>query len=217
MAPAWCASAASTRPAPTDFSPAPTPSATWPTSSIPGRTVSSASRDASATNGLKLRDYYYNWDSGHRYVLNLRDDETYTRYYRRLGTTTDYWVGSEKVATRRSRRRPIEIDTDNRFGLRGNGVWSFSPSPVAATGGPAPFTARRTSTRPPTVSSPALPAQSAEVVYKVQAANAITSQTIQAQFARTDAAATATISVSVNHGTTWTTWRRRSAAAARCR
>ena len=52
---------------------------------------------------------------------------------------------------------------------------------------------------------PVAPGALAEVVYKVQAANAIASQTIHTQFIRTDAAATATISVSLNHGTTWTT------------
>ena len=34
--------------------------------------------------GLKYRYYYNNWDLGHRYVLNLRDGEVYTRYYHRL-------------------------------------------------------------------------------------------------------------------------------------
>jgi hypothetical protein len=28
-------------------------------------------------DGLKFRDYYYNWDAGHRYVLT-RENETYT-------------------------------------------------------------------------------------------------------------------------------------------
>ena len=37
----------------------------------------------------------------------------------------------------------------------------------------------------------------------MQAANAITSQKVEAQFARTDALATATISLSINHGRTW--------------
>ena len=47
---------------------------------------------------LKFRDYYYNWNSGHRYVLNLREDESYTRYYAPLGSSSDYWVGSESVS-----------------------------------------------------------------------------------------------------------------------
>ena len=51
---------------------------------------------------------------------------------------------------------------------------------------------------------PDVPAQTSEVVYKVQAANVIASQKIEAQFARTDPLAAATLSISVNHGTTWT-------------
>ena len=48
--------------------------------------IASSYSDALCANGLKFRDYYYNWNSGHRYVLNLRDNESYTRHYRPLGT-----------------------------------------------------------------------------------------------------------------------------------
>ena len=64
-------------------------SATSPTPSTrPTAASSPASRANFCADGLKLRDYYYNWDAGHRYVLNLRENETYTRYYQRLGTTS---------------------------------------------------------------------------------------------------------------------------------
>ena len=43
-------------------------------------------------NALKYRHYYFNWDYGHRYVLNLRDNETYSRYYLSLGDTADFYV-----------------------------------------------------------------------------------------------------------------------------
>ena len=36
-------------------------------------------------NGLKLRTYFHDWDWGHRYILNLKEGENYTRYYRSLG------------------------------------------------------------------------------------------------------------------------------------
>ena len=71
-------------------------------------------------SGLKYRDYYYNWNAGHRYVLNLREHESYTRYYRRLGTDAGYWVGCEKVASP-DPANTFEIDAANRFGIRGNG------------------------------------------------------------------------------------------------
>src|SRR2546423_7271904 len=64
-------------------------------------------------NGLKYRYYYFNWDSGHRYILNLRDNETYTRYYRRLGDSADFYVPNEGK------------DPDNRYEIRGNGEWHF--------------------------------------------------------------------------------------------
>ena len=150
--------------------------------------------------GLKYRDYYYNWNSGHRYVLNLREDETYTRYYRPLGTTSDYWVGSEKVATpdpatdvRERRRRTDSACVATAAGRSrrqsDTGRWAR-----------AAYRSIRTSRRRRGGLQPGRPGATAEVVYKVQAANAIASQNIQAQFARTDPPATATLAVSVNHG-----------------
>jgi hypothetical protein len=165
-------------------------------------TASSGFADAFCANGLKLRDYYYNWNSGHRYVLNLRDGDTYTRYYRRLGTTNDYWVGSEKVGAP-DPAQTFEIDAKDRFGIRGNGSWSFSPSLSAAGWAGAAYSSKDIEAGSGGL-KPAFAGAASEVVYKVQAANAITSQRIHAQFNRTDPAATATISVSVNHGVTWT-------------
>ncbi|MGH9141376.1 MAG: hypothetical protein ACRD2I_09565, partial [Vicinamibacterales bacterium] len=81
--------------------------------------------------GLKLRDYYYNWNWGHRYVLNVRDGESYVRYYHPLGTSSDYWVSSEKIA-KADPATAFEIDAPNKFGLRGNGSWTLTPSLAAA-------------------------------------------------------------------------------------
>src|SRR3954470_19584504 len=39
--------------------------------------------------GLAWRDYFYSWEYGHRYQLNLRDHEVYTRSYRRLDKQGD--------------------------------------------------------------------------------------------------------------------------------
>ena len=163
--------------------------------------VSSGFADDFCAGGLKLRDYYYNWNSGHRYVLNLRDGETYTRYYRRLGATDNYWVGSEKV-TSPDPAQTFEIDPTNRFGLRGNGVWSFAPDLTAAGWASAAYSSKNIAAASGGL-RPAATGASSEVIYKVQAANAIASQVIHARFSRTDPAATATISVSLNHGVTW--------------
>jgi hypothetical protein len=89
--------------------------------------VTNGFSDDFCANGLKLRDYYYNWNRGHRYVLNLRDDESYTRYYRTLGTTPEYWIPSENVTTP-DPAKTSQIDAANRFGNRANGSWTFAPS-----------------------------------------------------------------------------------------
>jgi hypothetical protein len=151
--------------------------------------------------GLKLRDYYYNWNWGHRYVLNVRDGESYVRYYHPLGTSADYWVSSEKIA-KADPATAFQIDAPNKFGLRGNGSWTSTPS-LAADGWSA--AAYRATNIAPTSGglAPADPTQPAELVYKVQAADAITSQKIQAQFSRPTVAAAASVSVSLNHGVTW--------------
>ena len=43
-------------------------------------------------NRLKYRYYYNGFELGHRYTLNLRENETYTRYTKPLGTTKDYYL-----------------------------------------------------------------------------------------------------------------------------
>ncbi len=151
---------------------------------------------------LKYRDYYYNWNSGHRYVLNLREDETYTRYYRPLGTTSDYWIASEKIALP-DPGQTFQIDSTNRFGMRGNGSWTFTPKLTVDGWARAAYRSINIVADGGGL-RPDVPAQPSEVVYKVQAANVIASQKIEAQFARSDPLATAALAVSVNHGTTWT-------------
>ncbi len=76
-------------------------------------------------NGLKLRTYFYDWDYGHRYILNLRDGESYTRFYRSLGDAPDYYVpnnGKDPEAPNR------------RYHIRGNGRWTWKPTSHPADG-----------------------------------------------------------------------------------
>src|ERR1043165_8623494 len=102
------------------------------------RTLLSEGTQVFRAPGLKFRDYYYDWDSGHRYVLNLRDNETYTRYYHRLDKDTP---GKEKKETFHSdpayfvpngeKQRDPEAPNP-RYRIRGNGVWTFKPVLTAA-------------------------------------------------------------------------------------
>lgn len=66
-------------------------------------------------NALKYRDYFNGFELGHRYVLNLRANETYTRYARPLGDTADYYL-------------PLENGkSPQKLGTFGNGEWVFRP------------------------------------------------------------------------------------------
>src|SRR3954462_6205986 len=69
-------------------------------------------------NGLKYRSYFYDWDRGHRYILNLRRNEAYARYYHSLGKTAEFYVPN-------GGKDPEAANT--RYHLRGNGVRTFTP------------------------------------------------------------------------------------------
>jgi hypothetical protein len=77
-------------------------------------------------NGLKFRSYFYDWDRGHRYILNVRDHESYTRYYHSLGKTAEFFVPNSNG------KDPEAANT--RYHLRGNGVWKWKPTLAANSG-----------------------------------------------------------------------------------
>jgi hypothetical protein len=72
-------------------------------------------------NGLKYRSYFYDWDRGHRYILNFREGEVYTRHYRSLGKTPEFYVPN-------GGKDPEAANT--RYKIRGNGVWTFKAIPL---------------------------------------------------------------------------------------
>jgi hypothetical protein len=75
-------------------------------------------------NGLKYRSYFYDWDRGHRYVLDIRDGESYTRHYTSLGKTAEFFVPNSNG------KDPEAANT--RYHIRGNGVWKYKPTLSAA-------------------------------------------------------------------------------------
>src|ERR1035437_82731 len=92
---------------------------------------------------LKYRYYYYNQDRGHRYILNLRDGEVYTRFYSRQDANTN----SPDAIDLSGNQGPYKADpacfvpngrTDDgkprdhesvnaRYHIRGNGDRTFTP------------------------------------------------------------------------------------------
>jgi len=153
-------------------------------------------------SGLKYRWYYYNWDWGHRYILNLRERETYTRYYHSLGDEAKFYVPN-------GGKDPESVN--RRYRIRGNGVWSFKPVLTPGDYKKYVHTSSNVKAIRPNGLQPAAPGEAAEVVFKVQSANVATCQTIKASvFRKTDDDAV-TIAVSTNNGLTWTdVWKAQS-------
>lgn len=163
-------------------------------------------------NALKYRFYYNDWDLGHRYILNLRDGESYTRFYHRLDRET---AGAVPQGDKHSNFQadpayfvpngsggPDPEAANPRYRIRGNGVRHWTPGNsaqelvhraesfrdvAAIAGGIAPTQARR----------------KGEIVFKVEGANVITSLAIKATFFRKSDNDEATIAISTNNGVTW--------------
>ncbi len=145
--------------------------------------------------GLKYRYYYYDWDYGHRYILNLRQGESYCRYYQSLGDSPNYYVansdGKDPEATNR------------RYRIRGNGVWVFRPSLAPAGVKEALLSSTNIAAVEPTGLAPAKAGALAEAIFKVQSANVTTSQTIAASFFRKSEDDSIKILVSTTNGVQW--------------
>ena len=143
-------------------------------------------------NGLKYRSYYYDWDRGHRYILNLRGDETYTRYYAKQGDDPAHYV-------------PLDgkDPDDGRFGLRGNGVRTLGP---LVTGADLVAAAQSVAGLQPVGREALGPDRTGvpgEVVFRLEGANVITSVSLQANLHRGGDADANAISVSTTNGLTW--------------
>lgn len=147
-------------------------------------------------SGLKHRWYYHNWNWGHRYVLNVREGEAYTRYYHSLGTSPEFYVPN------RNGKDPEAANP--RYRIRGNGVWTFEPPLTPAEFPRCVQSADGIQAVAPAGLQPSQPGATAFAVFKVQSANVTTSQEIDADFVRQNAADAAAIEISTTNGLTWT-------------
>jgi len=160
---------------------------------------------------LKYRYYYYDWDSGHRYILNLKENEVYTRYYHRLdkdkGEVTKrnhrchpaYYTPNPGI---RDKSKDPEWENP-RYRIRANGTWSFRPD-LGARGWKAALhdsenvTAARGGGLAPTKAGAV-----GSAVFKVQSANVVTSQEIRAVFGRKGNGDLASMLISTDNGLHW--------------
>jgi len=170
---------------------------------------------------LAYRPYYNEWDWGHRYVLNLREGEVYTRHYRRLDGYDPEVINDAKLYRSDPKyyipnpgvsgpvQDPEAVNT--RYFIRGNGLWKYKPAIRCRTGlqpvdhlSPVDcYRCRNMASIPGGGLRPEKAGYPSEVVYKIQSANVATGQIITAAFLRKTAAETARIAVSISNGLHW--------------
>lgn len=170
------------------------------------RTLSNGA--ASYTDGFSVDEYTLHARYGHRYILNLLPGQSYTRYWKPLNGTDYEPAGKD----RRNYYRPLDgKDPDeqhNLHNIRGNGVWLFQPDlrlkdcrnlfydaeniETSAEGGAGPML------------HPARRGRLARAVFKVSAANVVTSMQITAEGTRTDPNDILRVLVSRYAGIEWT-------------
>jgi len=163
--------------------------------------------------GLKFRYYFNNWDLGYRYILNLRDNEIYTRYYHRLDTDSTNAVQQTK-AKPNYKADPAYFTPNPLLGgadpeasvpqdhIRGNGIRTYVPDLSAAALAKSVWT-KDGVTAVANGIVPAAAGKVGNVVFHVEGANVITSLKIHTQFERKTAADKATIAVSTDNGLNW--------------
>ncbi len=145
-------------------------------------------------NGLKYRTYFYDWDRGHRYILNLRESESYTKHYHSLGKTTEYFVPNEG-------RDPEKAN--ERYHIRGNGLWKFQPRLTAASLDSDTVRVSDLVPLDPTGLAPSRPNVPGEVIFKIEGANVITALNVRGSFFRRTPNDVNRISVSTANGLSW--------------
>jgi hypothetical protein len=145
-------------------------------------------------NGLKYRYYYFNWDRGHRYILNLRENEVCTRYYKSLGDTPEYYMPNNGKDPEK---------TNSRYHIRGNGIRTFKPALTEAALQEAAYSISGCKAISPSGVVPSQAGAPGEIVFKVQGANVITHLRIKAGFVRKTAGDTVSVSSSTTNGLTW--------------
>ena len=158
-------------------------------------------------NGLKFRYYYNNWDWGHRYILNLRPDEVYTRWHDRRDKDSPDATAQDDQG--RYKADPAYFvpnhgkDPERGLRIRGNGEWTWTPKLTAADYRKAIVSESNIATLPGGGLRPAEAGKPAEVVFKTGGANVITSMKIKPALLRKTETDVATVAVSTTGGRSW--------------
>ncbi len=148
--------------------------------------------------GHQYRYYWNNWDGGHHYRLNLREGETYTRTYHALGGDANFFIPN---VGEHPEKPSFDPESPQKFGIRGNGVWTFKPLLNDQ------FQNFAHSTKNVVADAAGLHCQRAgeagEIVYKITSANVTTSESLVLDYVRKTPADSLRVSVSTNNGISW--------------
>ncbi|MHB8900211.1 MAG: hypothetical protein ACYC6Y_15790, partial [Thermoguttaceae bacterium] len=163
--------------------------------------------------GLKYRSYYNNWDLGHRSILNLREKESYTRYYHRLdaesasaeaqgGKRGDYRDDPAYYVPNESSGKDPE-GANPRYRIRGNGLRRWTPELTAASLVREVQAMEGVRASEPAGIQPTRSGEPGWAVFKVEGTNVITSLKIEGSVTLEGAADSAWIEVSTTNGLRW--------------
>jgi hypothetical protein len=163
---------------------------------------------SSYTDGYDVDRYCQYAHFGHRYVLNLRPYECYTRYWTPLNRDRQSTESDGDLSY--FRPMPNGSDPDGENGenhIRGNGRWLFEPNLAAGECRSVFYEDRGVTLRSEDHAGPNLhPAESAAaawVIFKIYAANVITSMRIDGAGLRRTSDDSLSISVSRDAGLHW--------------
>jgi hypothetical protein len=139
---------------------------------------------------LKHRTYYNNYELGHRYLLNLRRNESYTRYASARGETADFYL-------------PLgDGKSPQELGTFGNGEWVFEPVLTDANWlEEFDFAANVCETSEGLKAVD--PSRPAVIIFRVDGANIITSALARFDLKEARPNETCAISVSTDLGHSW--------------
>ncbi|NQT86210.1 hypothetical protein HQ560_05555, partial [bacterium] len=153
--------------------------------------------------GLKHRYYFYDWDRGHRAILNLRAAETYTRHYHSLGAAKAFYVPNRG-------KDPESVNV--RYRIRGNGERTWRPRLAPETLDRVVHARAGVTCRPEGI-EPASPSQPGHAIFKIEGTNVLTSLTVDLGIER-DGEGKAALAVSTTNGLRWTDVQRGDQAGA---
>lgn len=175
------------------------------------RTLANGWDSYRAPNSVSDNDLHAQW--GQRFVLNLRPDEYYLRSFDKRGDTP----GDPRYFRPLSGNRDPEAQ-HGHAGIRGNGVWQYAPDLRAdraadrvydSTGVKWGDATRGFAVRPTDADRPG------EVVFKISAANVVTSARLALVASRQTAADAVSVEVSTTAGITYApVWTMSEAATA---